>query len=109
MVSFSLLRGRPSKDVTPAVEVDDASNHSADSVELGLGPSTPTGDLAAAAAAAIPSRYWPSAEEVAAVLQRLSPEDQADCDDAMANRWVLAARGRIGWAMILILGPAGGR
>lgn len=93
MVSFSLLRGRSGKDVTPADEADAASEHSADSsglADLSLGPSTPDG---VAAAAAPGKRYWPTAEEVEEVLQRLSPEDRADCDAAMANRWAPASRG----------------
>ena len=77
--------------------LDTASSSSTASCDLDFAgaPTTPvTADAVAndcgdgPATAAAQPKYWPSQEEVAAVLAALGEEDRGFCDAAMANRWV---------------------
>ncbi len=78
MVSFRLPSSKK-------LDVDDAASTSSSLPEEALGPATPDG---VAAAAGLAPKYWPTREEVEALLQRLPEQDRQQCDVAMANRWV---------------------
>lgn len=87
MVSFALRRPGKAKEATPELEDEDAASTSSSSLnESAVGPSTPDGVSAAAALGGVASKYWPTPEEVAEVLDKLSEDDRALCDAAMANR-----------------------
>ena len=93
MVSFRLPGSKAARlHVTPKEKDDDASSSSSQSVAESplAGPSTPDGIGGGAAepgaAAALHKKYWPSTEEVQAVLDLLSKEDREQCDEDMANR-----------------------
>lgn len=82
MVRFSL----PGNKLVMPGDDDNASNSSGSQLEGVAGPTTPDAGGEGVAAADDKRRYWPSEAEVAAVLERLSEEDRAMCDAAMANR-----------------------
>ncbi|PSC70915.1 Random slug 5 [Micractinium conductrix] len=82
--------------------LDTASSSSTASCDLDFAgaPTTPvTADAVAndcgdgPATAAAQPKYWPSQEEVAAVLAALGEEDRGFCDAAMANRYLRATGG----------------
>lgn len=84
MVNFR-LPGSKKLDVDDAVSTSSSSLPEEGSLE---GPATPDGVAApAAAGGAAKPKYWPTVEEVEALLQRLPEQDRQQCDAAMANRW----------------------
>ena len=95
MVTFRLSKAAAPGD-EPGELDDDVSVSSGSLVEGLEAPTTPdAAPDAAASGAATKTKYWPTEEEVAAVLDRLPDEDRAQCDAAMANR----CGGRVqGWS-----------
>ncbi|KAL4428215.1 hypothetical protein ABPG75_002304 [Micractinium tetrahymenae] len=80
------------KEEEEALEAMASSSVDSGSLDSPAAPETP----AAAADGGLPPgkpRYWPTQEEVLAVLGLLSAEDRRDCDADMANRYLRATGG----------------
>lgn len=95
-VTFSLPGKEAERQTQEALEAEASSSVDSGSgnSDAALAPATPHGGapVSTGAAAAASTRYWPSEQEVEAVLALLSEGDRQQCDAAMANRCGLGMR-----------------
>lgn len=88
------------KEQEDVLEAMASSSVDSGSLDSPAAPETPAAAADGGLSPAKP-RYWPTDEEVLAVLALLSAEDRRDCDAAMANRWVLTALAPVAGSAVL--------